>query len=282
MILIGAHVSIAGGFYKAIERGEKLRLNTIQIFTKNQLRWISKPIANNDIELYKNTLNKSNIIGPIFAHGSYLLNLASSEDETIEKSINSLLDELSRCRILNLPYLIIHPGSHKAQGEPKGIEKIIFNLNEVLKRDNSNTTILVENTAGQGNSLGYRFEHIRDIIRGVNINRVAVCIDTCHLFAAGYDIRTERNYRLTIEKFDKIVGSSYIKVIHLNDSKSPLGSRIDRHMHIGRGHIGNNAFIYIMQDERFKNIPMIIETPKKLDGKEMDKENIELLKSFVE
>jgi deoxyribonuclease-4 len=192
-----------------------------------------------------------------------------------------MLDELNRCDALDIPFLIVHPGSHGGAGETAGVGRVISCIEKVLANFKGNTTLLVETTAGQGTGLGYRFEHIRDIVDGVRDRRIGACIDTCHIFAAGYDIRSGGAYRRTMREFDRIVGLAQVKAIHLNDSKGALGTRIDRHTHIGRGRIGLRAFSMIMRDSRFEHIPKILETPKKPEGRDMDSENIELLKSLL-
>ena len=244
MLLLGAHTSIAGGYHKAVVRGSKLGLGTMQIFTKSQLKWSSKPITKQDIDLYKKAMSEHRGIKPVFAHGSYLYNFASPEHQLVEQSIHFIQDELDRCTGLNLPFLIIHPGSHMDSGEDEGIKRIISSLKTILAGDTGRTVICIETTAGQGTGLGFRFEHLKDIISGVGVERIGACLDTCHIFAAGYDIRTYSGYQSTIELFDKIVGLSHLKVIHLNDSKEGLGSGIDRHAHIGMGMIGMKCFQY--------------------------------------
>jgi deoxyribonuclease-4 len=278
MLLLGAHTSVSGGYHKALIKGRKLELSAVQIFTKNQLRWVSKPISENAAELYRKALSDDDRIKLVLAHGSYLYNFSSPSHSLLEQSEQSILDELQRCTVLDLPFLVIHPGSHMGSGESEGIKRIISNLGRVLEKDLGNTTICLETTAGQGTGLGYRFEHLREMIDGIGSGRIGVCLDTCHIFAAGYDIRTYSAYRATVKSFDRVVGLKHLKVIHLNDSKGGLGSRIDRHTHIGEGAIGIKCFEYIMNDERFKGIPKIIETPKKSDGREMDSVNLETLR----
>lgn len=278
MLLLGAHTSIAGGYHKAVVRGGKLGLSTMQIFTKSQLKWSSKPITKQDIDLYKKALSEYRGINPVFAHGSYLYNFASPEHQLVEQSIHFIQDELDRCTGLNLPFLIIHPGSHMGSGEDEGIKRVISSLKTVLAGDTGSTVICIETTAGQGTGLGFRFEHLKDIISGVGAERIGACLDTCHIFAAGYDIRTYSSYQSTVELFDKIVGLSRLKVIHLNDSKEGPGSRVDRHAHLGTGMIGIKCFQYIMRDERFAAIPKVIETPKRSGGKEMDGVNLDILR----
>ncbi len=278
MLLLGAHTSVSGGYHKALIKGRKLGLSTVQIFTKNQLRWVSKPISENAAGLYRKALSDDGGIKLVLAHGSYLYNFSSPSHSLVEQSVQSILDELERCAILELPFLVIHPGSHMGSGESGGIKRIISSLERVLEIDRGNTTICLETTAGQGTGIGYRFEHLREMIDGIGSGRTGVCLDTCHIFAAGYDIRTRSAYRSTIKAFDRVVGLKHLKVIHLNDSKGGLGSRIDRHTHIGEGAIGIKSFEYIMNDERFKGVPKIIETPKKAGGREMDSVNLETLR----
>jgi deoxyribonuclease-4 len=211
------------------------------------------------------------------------VNLAAAEGSTknIKLSTETLLNELNRCRMLGIPFLIVHPGSHGGDGEVSGVERVVSRIESVLKQFDGDTVLLVETTAGQGNGIGYRFEHIRDIIGGIRDSRIGSCIDTCHIFSAGYDIRTGKSLLRTIREFNRIVGFEYVKVLHLNDSKGALGSRIDRHTHIGRGEIGVEPFSLIMRDRRFALIPKIIETPKKLEGQDMDGRNLDLLRNFA-
>jgi deoxyribonuclease-4 len=192
-----------------------------------------------------------------------------------------MLDELNRCAALGIPLFIMHPGSHGGAGEVVGIERVVSRIEGVLDQYSGDTVLLIETTAGQGTGLGYRFEHIRDIIGGVRDRRIGACIDTCHIFSAGYDIRTRGALHRTMHEFDRIVGLQYVKALHLNDSRGALGARIDRHMHIGRGEIGLGAFSMIMRDRTFAFIPKILETPKKLDGRDMDRENLERLQSLT-
>jgi deoxyribonuclease-4 len=281
MILLGAHISIGGGYRNAVVKGSELGCSAVQIFTRNQLRWKSSPLRQSEIIHYQKVLQENDSIKIIFAHGSYLFNFCSSNKRTVHLSKRSILDELDRCARLNLPYLVIHPGAHLGMGEQAGVEKIIIHLTSVLKKYEDETQICVETTAGQGTNLGFRFEHIRDIIHGIGDGRIGVCLDTCHIFAAGYDLRTSNSYHATIELFDKIVGLANLRVIHLNDSKGFLGSRLDRHEHIGRGALGRRCFEYFMNDVRFEKIPKVIETPKKLDHKDMDSINLEVLRQCI-
>ena len=281
MQLLGAHVSISGGVSKAVERAEKLGFTAMQIFTKNNNQWFSKPIDETEAERFK-LLLKNSQIKFVVSHSSYLINLCAKNPETLKKSRASLIDELSRCEILNIPYLNFHPGAHGGQGEKEGIKIIAESIN-IAHSETKNFQVksMLELTAGQGTNLGYRFEHIAEIIDLVeDKNRMAVCIDTAHIFAAGYDIRTPEAYEKTMSEFVKIIGLDKLKLLHMNDSKKELGSRRDRHEHIGKGFIGLQGFANIMNDKRIGNIPKILETPK---GKEQteDIENLKTLKSLI-
>lgn len=276
-LLIGAHESIAGGIYKAFSRAESIGCRTLQVFTKNSNQWTSKPLTSEDIANYKTAASKSSI-KHVIAHDSYLINLCAVDKMILKKSREAFLDELKRCEELGIRYLNFHPGAHMGKGEKDGIKKIIESLNWAHERTNGfNTLSVLETTAGQGSSIGYRFEHLREIIDGVDHpERMGVCIDTCHIYAAGYDISTRDGYAKTIEEFDSVVGLKKLVAIHVNDSKKGLGSRVDRHEHIGKGMIGRNGFRYLMQDERLISIPKILETPKGEDLKE-DKMNLNVL-----
>jgi deoxyribonuclease-4 len=278
MLLLGAHTSVSGGYHKAIIKGRELGLSVVQIFTKNQLRWVSKPISENEARLYRKELSDNGEIKQVLAHGSYLYNFSSPQDSLIKQSEQSILDELVRCTELDLPFLVIHPGAHMGSGETVGIKRVISSLKKVLELDKGDAKICLETTAGQGTGLGYKFEHLKEMLCGIDSERIGVCLDTCHIFAAGYDLRTLSAYRSTISMFERVVGLEHLKVIHLNDSKGVLGSRIDRHTHIGRGKIGLKCFKFIMNDDRFKKIPKIIETPKKDGSKEMDSVNLDTLR----
>jgi len=276
-ILLGAHMSIAGGVNKAILRGEKLGCTTIQMFTKNNNQWKSKPFSENEIEKFI-LLSRGSNINPIFAHTSYLINLASHNKINFRKSYESFIDEMQRCEILKIPYLVMHPGSTLGKDVKTGINIISDALNKIFSdKKESMLMICLETTAGQGYNIGYRFEHIAEIIEKTSEdNRLGVCLDTCHIFAAGYDIRDEKSYNKTFREFDTIIGIKRLKIIHINDSKRELGSRVDRHEHIGRGLIGIKAFDLIMNDRKLKSIPKILETPKGKDMKE-DTVNMKIL-----
>ena len=278
-ILLGAHVSIAGGFARAVERAEKLNCTAIQVFTKNQVRWDAPALKDDEIEEFNLRLSASGI-RIVVGHSSYLINLASDDKTIAKKSIDALFLELDRCRKLGIPYYVIHPGAHKGAGKEKGIINIVYRLKEAVKEYGDSVTICVETMAGQGTTIGERFEDIASIIDGVG-DEIGVCIDTCHIFAAGYDIRTEEAYNNTFSQFDRIIGMDFLKVLHLNDSKADLGAHVDRHIHIGKGRIGLKAFGFLMNDSRFAGIPKIIETPKDSNYEYYDRQNLETLRSLL-
>jgi len=277
---LGAHISIAGGVFNVFERAKNITANAIQIFTKSNNRWFSKPYSAKEIEEF-HRLRKEFQPFAVFAHDAYLINLCSPNSEIEKKSIDAFIDELKRCDQLNLPYLVMHPGFHLGKGEKWGLNKIVENFNYISnKNPDSKVKILLETTAGQGTNLGYKFEQLEYILDNVECKeKFGVCVDTCHIFAAGYDISTESGYEKTINDFDKIIGLERIKVFHLNDSKKPFGSRKDRHQHIGRGEIGLEAFRCLLNDKRFSEIPMVLETPKDDDGN-MDIENLKVLRGL--
>lgn len=279
--LLGAHTSTSGGVSKAIERAEKLGFTAIQIFTKNNNRWFSKPLEESEINKFK-ILNDNSNIKIIVSHDSYLINLCASNTEILKKSQNAFVDELKRCELLGIPYLNFHPGSHTGRGEDDGLKVIADSINLAHSQTKGfNVSSMLEITAGQGTVLGYKFEHINRIIEKVEEkHRMTVCIDTAHMFAAGYDFRDESSYYKTMKEFDDIIGIDKLKCFHLNDSKKELGSKVDRHEHIGKGFIGVDGFRNIMNDERLIDIPKILETPK---GKEQleDLENLNILKDLI-
>ncbi len=281
--LLGAHMSISEGLYKAFLRGKEVGCTTIQIFTKNSNQWKVKDLTEEEILKFKQA-QKETGISPVVAHDSYLINLGSPDRELLQKSREAFLIELKRCDQLDIPYLVMHPGSHVGAGESEGIRRIAESLNWALeKTPGSRVMILLENTAGQGTNLGYRFEHLAEILERVEEKpRFGVCLDTCHLLAAGYDIRTEQGYQRTLQEFDGIVGLSRVKAIHVNDSKKGLGCRVDRHEHIGEGCLGLEAFRCFLKDERFKEVPKILETPKdKKNEAESDRKNLNRLRELL-
>lgn len=262
MKFIGAHVSAAGGVDQAVIRAHELEATAFALFTKNQRQWKAAPLPEDVIEKFKVACEKygysSNQILP---HDSYLINLGHPVTEALEKSREAFLDELQRCEQLGLSLLNFHPGSHLMQiDEDKCLEKISESLNIALSQT-AGVTAVIENTAGQGSNLGFRFEHLAKIIDGVeDKSRVGVCIDTCHAFAAGYDLRTEEECIKTFKHFEEVVGFNYLRGMHLNDAKSEFNSRVDRHHSLGEGNIGKTVFSWMMRDPRFDGIPMILET----------------------
>ena len=280
-LLIGAHVSISGGVHAAFERGTQVGCTTMQVFTKNNNQWSGRAFTAEDIQNYKMAEAKSSI-APVVAHAAYLINLCAANRATLKKSRAALADELLRCEVLGIRGLIFHPGSHVGAGEEEGIKRIAESINAVHDQTGVlHTLTTLETTAGQGSAIGYRFEHLRQIIDLVQAkDRMAVCLDTCHLFAAGYAIHTETGWEETMRSLDAIIGLDRVLAVHVNDSKKEFGSRVDRHDHVGKGFIGKEGFRFLMNDPRFLRIPKIIETPKSEDMHE-DVENLNVLKSLV-
>ena len=278
----GAHMSISGGLHKAFGHGERAGCDTIQIFSKNQQQWRGKALLEQDITLFKAEQQRTGL-GPIIVHDSYLINLASPNDELWEKSIGAFADELERCNALGIPYLVTHPGAHTGSGEEAGLQREASAINRLLDAGTGgDTMILLETTAGQGTCLGQRFEHLAYLIeQAVRPERIGICVDTCHMLAAGYDIRTAEACAATFAEFNRIVGIERIKAFHLNDSQKDLGSRVDRHAHIGAGCVGLDGFRAIVNDPRFADLPMIIETPKGDDLAE-DIENLSRLRGLIQ
>ena len=262
MKYVGAHVSASGGVFNAPLNATKIGAKAFALFTKNQRQWEGKPLSPEEIRRFKMELDKAEILPKhVLAHDSYLINLGHPDFEQRAKSLEAFMDEVKRCEMLGLDKLNFHPGSHlKLLSEEACLEAISASMNDVL-RQTSNVTLVVENTAGQGSNLGYKMEHLSYLMQNsIDAERVGVCIDTCHLFTSGYDIRDAQSYQQTMEKFDTIVGFKYLKGMHLNDSKPDLGKRVDRHDSIGKGKIGTEAFGFIMNDARMDDIPLILET----------------------
>jgi deoxyribonuclease IV len=280
--LLGAHTSIRGGVANAVDLALKLKFNTMQIFTKNNNRWAAKPFTLDEVKDSGGKVEESSLKN-IVAHDSYLINLCAADKTMLTKSVEAFVDELTRCELLGIPYLNFHPGAHGGAGEEEGIKVIAESINRAHEQTKDfEVSTMLELTAGQGSAIGYRFEHLRGIIDLVDQQeRMSVCIDTAHLFAAGYDFRTPDTYKKTFKEFDEIIGLKRLKCFHINDSKKELGSRVDRHEHIGKGKIGLDGFRLLMNDKRFPGIPKILETPK---GKEMleDLENLNTLKSLIQ
>jgi deoxyribonuclease IV len=279
--LLGAHMSIAGGIGNAFIEGKKVNCDAIQIFTKSSRQWASKPYSKEEIEQF-HINRKETGIGTVVAHDSYLLNMGSPDAALRTRSVAAFIDELERCEILGVTNLIAHPGAHVGAGELDGIKTIARSLDEVHKACPGYTAkVTLEITAGQGSNLGYRFEQIGNMIDATReSDRLRVCFDTEHAFAAGYDIRTRDGYERTFGEFDEAIGIELLAAFHLNDSKKEFNSRVDRHEHIGKGFIGVEAFRMLVNDRRFWGLPMCLETPKGPDLKE-DRENLELLRSLI-
>ena len=279
--LLGAHMSIAGGVGNALLLGKQVECEAIQIFTKSSRQWAAKPYTKEEIELFRFNWKETGIKA-VIAHDSYLLNLGSPDNALRKRSILAFIDELERCELLEVSNLVAHPGSHVGAGENEGIKTIAQSIAEVHKAcPGYNTKITLEITAGQGSNLGYRFEQIAKMFDATKeSDRLCVCFDTEHAFAAGYDIRNREGYERTFSEFDEMIGIDRLAAFHLNDSKKEFNSRVDRHEHIGKGHIGVEAFRLLVNDKRFWGLPMCLETPKGPDLKE-DRENLTLLRSMI-
>jgi deoxyribonuclease-4 len=260
--MLGAHVSISGGLHNAFANARAIGCEAIQIFSKNQRQWRVPELSTQAVDAWRQSRKQSGV-GAIMIHDSYLINLGDPTLPGAKKAREAFMEEIRRAEALDVPYLVFHPGAHMGKGEGAGIKRIVTGLDLCLaKADPSRVTLLVENTAGQGSVVGYSFEHLRDILEGVSDpSRFGVCIDTCHTFAAGYDIRTREAYDGTLRRFNETVGIKRIKAFHLNDSKGVLGCRVDRHEHIGKGHLGLEAFRLLVNDSRFSSHPMVLETP---------------------
>jgi len=279
-VQIGAHVSISGSIANAITNASKRECSAFQVFTSNPRGWHAKDLTDDGITNYKNNLSQSNIDRlATVAHMPYLPNLSSPEISVYEKSIHTMIREVERCDKLGIPYLVTHLGSHKGTGEDKGIQRLVGALTEVAKT-NKDVTILLENTAGQKNSVGSDFTQLAEIFFSLKpAPRFGICIDTCHAFAAGYDLRNEKNVKDVFEKFDSEIGLKHIKIIHLNDSKGELGCHLDRHEHIGLGHIGEAGLSQVVKLANKNKIPIILETP--IDERRTDFENIRKAKDLA-
>ena len=277
---LGAHESVAGGLHFAFEHIQSVGGDALQIFTRNQRQWNPKPVSEEEQQLFAAAWEKQPSL-PVTSHASYLINLASAKPDLIKKSIAAFVEELKRCELLNIPTVVMHPGSHGGDGVETGLERFTEHLDTALEIANSSVTLLLETTAGQGTGLGSRFEDLAYIIsNSKHSDKLGVCVDTCHIFAAGYDIRRETNYQTTMDTFDKLVGIERIRFFHLNDSKKGLGCRVDRHEHIGQGEIGLEGFRNLLNDPRFANHPMTLETPKGKDLQE-DRDNLATLRGLL-
>ena len=282
MHLLGAHMSIEKSHALAIDRAAAFDMTALQIFTKNASRWAAKPIEPAAAETFRERLAGSDIAF-VVAHDSYLINMGSPDDALWEKSLAAFQDEMARCAQLGVPYLVTHPGAHMGTGVDAGISRVASGMNRLFDEDPDNpTVVLLETTAGQGTTLGRSFEELAGIIDQVeNQDRVAVCFDTCHVFAAGYDLRTPETYEATMQAFDDIIGLNRLMTFHLNDSKKGLGLRTDRHAHIGEGELGLDAFRLLLTDPRFADTPGVLETPK--DDDELgDQRNMRTLRDLAQ
>jgi deoxyribonuclease-4 len=287
---LGAHLSIAGGLWRSIDRARASRCVSLQIFTKSAGQWRARPLPPEEVVRFRDCVSDSGI-RPVLAHNSYLINLAASSAALREQSAAALGEEIDRAELLGLDGLVMHPGSYTGGTEAGGLELIAAALRRLLAaRRRGRTMILLEHTAGQGTNLGHRFEHLAAIIDRLDGSpRVGVCLDTCHLIAAGYDIVSESGYRETFQSFDRVVGLDRLKAFHVNDSKRELGSRVDRHEHIGRGHLGLETFRRLLNDGRFGGLPMLLETPKldtpesrrRSDVDPWDRRNLRTLRSLL-
>ena len=288
MLLLGAHFSISKGLHNALHKAESYECNALQMFTKNSQTWKERILSDKDIALFHKTKDELGI-KEIASHTSYLINPAAHDKEKHDMSCNALKQELIRSSLLGIPYAVLHPGSHTGKGETEGIQRIAESINQIFAEiPDLHTRLLLETTAGQGTGIGHTFEQLAAIMEKIDDKKkIGICLDSCHIFAAGYDIRNEKSYQKTTERFDSVIGMKNLYLIHLNDSKKELGSKVDRHEHIGKGFIGINAFRYIINDERLQSVPKIIETPKGEQAekgeeeKDCDKENLNILRNLL-
>jgi deoxyribonuclease IV len=280
-ILLGAHMSIGGGVQMSIQRASSIGCTAMQIFVKNNMQWFARPLTPEEIRGFLKHSQRHELLS-IFAHANYLINLAATNPQFHANSLRALSEELIRADQLKLPFLVLHPGAHLGEGEEAGLEKIIESIDSVLSGiPKIKTRIALETTAGQGSCLGSRFEQLAYIIGRVRQpERLCVCLDTAHIFAAGYNIGSESAIRNTFREFDRLIGRDRLVAIHVNDSKTARGSRVDRHEHIGKGKIGLEAFRFIMRDRRFREIPKVLETPKGKDLAE-DVQNLKTLRALA-
>jgi deoxyribonuclease-4 len=274
-------MSIGGGAHNAIERARSIECTAMQIFVKNNMQWFARPLERGEISAFLDHAQRAELHSA-FAHANYLINLAATNPQFQANSLRSLAEELVRADQLELPFLVLHPGAHLGAGEDAGLTKIVKSIDHVFRSiPKVKTKIALETTAGQGSCLGHRFEHLAHIIGNVREpERLCVCLDTAHVFAAGYDLATEKLTKRMFAEFDRVVGLEHLVALHLNDSKAARGSRVDRHEHIGKGQIGAEAFRFIMRDRRFRKIPKVLETPKGKELKE-DVQNMRTLRSLL-
>ena len=280
--LLGAHFSISGGLHEALREAKRYGCSALQIFTKTSRSWKERIVSEEEIELFKQARQQTGI-KYIASHTSYLINLAAPDSGNHSLSLDALEQELIRSSALEIPFVVLHPGSHLGYGEKKGIDRIAAGINGIFEKNPGiKTRLLLETTSGQGTGTGHTFEQLNEIIKKIKRkDKTGVCLDTCHIFAAGYDIRTKESYLETTDAFDRLIGLEKLFLIHLNDSKKGLGSHVDRHEHIGKGEIGIDAFRMIMNDMRLAGIPKIIETPKTAGGKDWDRINLRKLRLML-
>ena len=278
---LGAHMSISGGLHLAIDRAVSAGCNVLQIFTRNSNQWKGKPVSESDAALFRDTFVASGL-HEVVSHDIYLINLAAPPGETRDKSLAAFRDELETCARLGIKKIVMHPGSHLADSPQTGLTRVIEAFDQLFSEvPQFEGRVLIETTAGQGSNLGRTFEELAIILSGSHFpDKFGVCFDTCHTFAAGYDTATEDGYRDTMAQFDRLVGLERLQCFHLNDSKKGLGSRVDRHEHIGQGTLGLNPFRFILNDPRFATVPKILETPKG-DNNEMDATNLAILRGLA-
>jgi deoxyribonuclease-4 len=281
--LLGAHFSIAGGLHKALHRASQYNCSALQIFTKNAITWKERSLSIHDVEQFNVARRRCPEVRFICSHAAYLINLASPDPKTHARSVKALKHELLRSSLLGIPYVVLHPGAHRGMGENRGLHRIAESINATFDHStDSACALLLETTAGQGSQLGHTFEQLALIADRVEATeRVGFCFDTCHVFAAGYDLRTKGAFTKTVQAFHEAIGLERLRVIHLNDAKKGLGSKVDRHEHIGKGKIGLSAFRFIMNHPRLKTIPKILETPKENGAVDCDLLNLNRLQALI-
>lgn len=283
MSILGAHQSISGGYFRAVERAQAHGCDCVQLFTKNNNQWAGKPITRPQAQQFRETLARLGISHPL-AHDSYLINLASPDSQLWRRSVSAFVAELRRAELLGIPYVVTHPGAFTSGTEAQGLRNVARALDEIhAQTEGLAARCLLETTAGQGTALGWRFEHFAAILDAVACpEQVGICFDTCHVFAAGYRLSGPRHYRTTMAEFERLVGLQRIAAFHLNDCRRPLGSRVDRHEHIGRGEIGLDAFRLLLCDRRFRHVPMYLETPKGEENNvSYDEINLQVLRNLT-
>jgi len=282
--ILGAHMSIAGGYYKAVERAREAGCDCVQVFTKNNNQWLAKDISNEDVLKFRRAMDECRISHPL-SHASYLINLASPDDALWTKSRDAMVVELQRAERLGIPFVVVHPGSYTTSSEEEGIARIATALNEIHRQTSDLAArCLLENTAGQGTNLGWRFEQLGSMLEQVvEQDRVGICFDTCHAFAAGYPLDPANAFAATFRELDRLIGLKRIRAFHLNDSKRECASRVDRHENLGKGCLGLEAFRLLLHDKRFRDVPMYLETPKgkNPDGADWDQVNLAALRALI-